>query len=35
MYESTNLELNPYFESIITTKDNYFIADNKILRPYP
>jgi hypothetical protein len=35
--ESTNLELNPYFiDSIITTKDNYFIAllDNKILRPY-
>lgn len=35
--ESTNLELNPYFiDSIITTKDNYFIAllDNKIIRPY-
>lgn len=35
--DSTNMELNPYFiDSIITTKDNYFVAllDNKILRPY-
>jgi len=35
--ETTNSELNPYYiDSIITTKDNYFIAllDNKILRPY-
>jgi autophagy-related protein 9 len=35
--DSTNMELNPYYiDSIITAKDNYFIAllDNKILRPY-
>ena len=35
--DSTNMELNPYFiDSIITTKDNHFVAllDNKILRPY-
>ena len=35
--DSTNMELNPYYiDSIITAKDNYFIAllDNKILRPF-
>ena len=35
--DTTSGELNPYFiNSIITAKDNYFIAllDNKIIRPY-
>ena len=35
--DSANNDINPYYvQSIITSKDNYFIAllDNKIIRPY-
>ena len=35
--DSTNSEINPfYIDTIITTKDNFFVAllDNKIIRPY-